>query len=180
MKTKVVVIALVVLALLGTVAAVGYAAYGRAYCGGGVGSCHRAGANLDETASAARPTWIDATVDGNSVSIPVSLIQSDTIVNFRVTYQGTDMAFTAYELGEQIYVRTALCPPCRSESFSLDGDVLDCDTCHTRFSATTGDGLKGACRAYPKAAVQYTVAGDRLTMNIADLATAYDDTKNPG
>ena len=90
------------------------------------------------------------------------------------------MAFTAYRLGEQIYVRTALCPPCRSESFSLDGDVLDCDTCHTRFSATTGDGLKGACRAYPKAEVRYTVAGDRLTMSIADLVSAYQNTKNPG
>jgi nitrite reductase/ring-hydroxylating ferredoxin subunit len=180
MKTKVVVIALVVLGLLGTLVAVGYVAYGRAYCGGGARSCHGAGANLNETASATRPTWIEATVEGDSVSIPVSQIESDTIVNFRVTYQGTDMAFTAYKLGEQIYVRTALCPPCRSESFSLDGDVLDCDTCHTRFSATTGDGLKGACRAYPKAEVQYTVAGDSLTMNVTDLATAYEDTRTPG
>jgi nitrite reductase/ring-hydroxylating ferredoxin subunit len=180
MKTKVVVIALAVLALLGAVVAVGYIAYGRAYCGGGVRSCHRAGANLNETASAIRPTWIDATVEGDSVSIPVSQIESDTIVNFRVTYQGTDMASAAYKLGEQIYVRTALCPPCRSESFSLDGDVLDCDTCHTRFSATTGDGLKGACRAYRKAEVQYSVAGDKVTMSIADLVTAYQDTKNPG
>jgi len=180
MKTKVVVIAVVVLALLGAVAAIGYVAYGRAYCGGGLRSCHRGGASLNETASVARPTWIDTTVEGDSVSIPVGLVDNGKIVNFRVTYQGTDMAFTAYRLGEQIYVRTALCPPCRSESFSLDGDVLDCDTCHTRFSATTGDGLKGACRAYPKAEVRYTVAGDRLTMSIADLATAYKDTKNPG
>ena len=180
MKTKVVVIAVVVLALLGAVVAIGYIAYGRAYCGGGLRSCHRGGANLNETASVARPTWIDATVEGDSVSIPVGLVDNGKIVNFRVTYQGTDMAFTAYRLGEQIYVRTALCPPCRSESFSLDGDVLDCDTCHTRFSATTGDGLKGACRAYPKAEVRYTVAGDRLTMSITDLASAYQDTKNPG
>ena len=180
MKTKVVVIALVALALLGTVVAVGYVAYGRAYCGGGVRSCHRAGVNLNETASVARPTWIDASVEGNTISIPVSLVKSDKIVNFRVTYQDTSMAFMAYQLGEQIYVRTALCPPCRSESFSLDGDVLDCDTCHTRFSATTGEGLKGACRAYPKAEVQYTVAGDKLTMDITDLVTAYEETKNPG
>jgi nitrite reductase/ring-hydroxylating ferredoxin subunit len=128
----------------------------------------------------ARPTWIDASVEGNSVSIPVGLVENGKIVNFRVTYQGANMAFMAYQLGEQIYVRTALCPPCRSESFSLDGDVLDCDTCHTRFSATTGDGLKGACRAYPKAEAQYTVAGDKLTMDITDLVTAYQDTKNPG
>jgi nitrite reductase/ring-hydroxylating ferredoxin subunit len=178
MKTKVVVIAAVSLALLVTVAAVGYVASGRA--GGGGKSCCGAGGTNNATGVVARPTWIDASVEGNTVSIPVGLVENGKIVNFRVTYQGTNMAFMAYQLGEQIYVRNALCPPCRSESFSLDGDVLDCDTCHTRFSATTGEGLKGACRAYPKAEAQYTVAGDKLTMDIADLVTAYLDTKNPG
>lgn len=178
MKTKVIVIALATLALLGVVAAVGYVAYGRSYCGGR--SCCRATGSIGETGSVTRPTWIDALVENNTVSIPASPVESENIVNFRVTYEGTNMVFTAYKLGEQIYVRTALCPPCRSESFSLDGDVLDCDTCHTRFSATTGEGLKGACRAYPKAEVNYTVAGDRLTMDITDLVTAYENTKNPG
>jgi nitrite reductase/ring-hydroxylating ferredoxin subunit len=178
MKTKVVAIAVAGLALLCIVAAIGYVAYGRV--NGGGRSCCGASGKTNGTGAVARPTWIDASVEGDTISIPVSLVENGKIVNFRVTYQGTDMAFTAYRLGEQIYVRTALCPPCRSESFSLDGDVLDCDTCHTRFSATTGDGLKGACRAYPKAEVRYTVAGDRLTMSITDLASAYQDTKNPG
>lgn len=178
MKTKVVAIAVAGLALLCIVAAVGYVAYGRV--NGGGRSCCGASGNTSGTGSVARPTWIDASVEGNTVSIPVGLLEDGKIVNFRVTYQDTNMAFMAYQLGGQIYVRTALCPPCRSESFSLDGDVLDCDTCHTRFSATTGEGLKGACRAYPKAEVQYTVAGDKLAMDITDLVTAYQDTKNPG
>jgi nitrite reductase/ring-hydroxylating ferredoxin subunit len=178
MKTKVVAIALAGLALLCIVAAVGYVAYGRV--SGGGRSCCGASGNTSGTGSVAHPTWIDASVEGDTVSIPVSLIENNKIVNFRVTYQGTSMAFMAYKLGEQTYVRTALCPPCRSESFSLDGDALDCDTCHTRFNAATGEGLKGACRAYPKAEVQYTVAGDKLTMDIAALVTAYQDTKNPG
>jgi nitrite reductase/ring-hydroxylating ferredoxin subunit len=178
MKTKIVAIAVASLALLCIVAAVGYVAYGRV--GGGGRSCCGAGGNTSVTGSVAHPTWIDASVEGNTVSIPVSLVENGTIVNFRATYQGTSMAFMAYKLGEQIYVRTALCPPCRSESFSLDGDVLDCDTCHSRFSATTGEGLKGACQAYPKAEVQYTVAGDKLTMDITHLATAYENTNNPG
>jgi len=177
MKTKVVAIALAGLAVLCIMAAIGYVAYGRA--NGGGRSCCGASANTDGTGSVVRPTWIDASVEGNTVSIPVSLVENAKIVNFRVTYQDTSMAFMAYKLGEQIYVRTALCPPCRSESFSLDGNVLDCDTCHTRFSATTGEGLKGACRAYPKAEVQYTVSGDKLTMDMNDLVTAYQNTKNP-
>jgi nitrite reductase/ring-hydroxylating ferredoxin subunit len=178
MKTKVAVIALAGLALLCIVAAVGYVAYGRV--SGGGRSCCGASGNTSGTGSVAHPTWIDASVDGDTVSIPISQIENNKIVNFRVTYQGTSMAFMAYKLGEQIYVRTALCPPCRSESFSLDGNALNCDTCHTTFRATTGEGLKGACRAYPKAEVQYTAAGDKLTMDAVDLASAYQDTKNPG
>lgn len=178
MKTKVAAIALAGLALLCIVAAVGYVAYGRV--NGGGRSCCGAGGNTNGTGSVARPTWTDALVEGDIVSIPVALVDNGKIVNFRVTYQGTSMVFMAYQLGEQVYVRTALCPPCRSDSFSLDGDVLDCDTCHTKFSATTGEGLKGACRAYPKAEVQYTVAGDKLTMDVGDLVTAYQETKNPG
>jgi nitrite reductase/ring-hydroxylating ferredoxin subunit len=180
MKTKVVAIAVAGLMALCVVAAIGYVAYGRAGAGCGGGSCHGANTSITGAASVAHPTWIDASVENSTVSIPTSSVEGGKIVNFRVTYQGTSMAFMAYKLGEQIYVRTALCPPCRSESFSLDGDVLDCDTCHSRFNAATGEGLKGACRAYPKAEVQYTVTGDRLTMDIANLVTAYQDTKNPG
>jgi nitrite reductase/ring-hydroxylating ferredoxin subunit len=178
MKTKFAVIALAGLAMLCIMAAVGYVAYGRVG-GGGKSCCGASGAN-NGTGAVARPTWIDASVDNSTVSIPVASVEGGKMVNFRVTYEGTKMAFTAYQLGGQTYVRTALCPPCRSESFSLDGDVLDCDTCHSRFSATTGEGLKGACRAYPKAEARYTVAGDRLTMDITNLVTAYQETKNPG
>jgi hypothetical protein len=177
MKTKLAVIALAGLAVLCIVVAVGYVAYGRA--NGGGRSCCGAASTSNVTDSVAHPTWIDASVENGTVSIPASSVEDGTIANFRVTYQGTTMTFMAYKLGEQIYVRTALCPPCRSESFSLDGNVLDCDTCHTRFSAVTGEGLKGACRAYPKAEVQYTVAGDKLTMAVSDLAIAYQETKNP-
>jgi nitrite reductase/ring-hydroxylating ferredoxin subunit len=178
MKTKVAVIALAGLAVLCIVVAAGYVSHGRV--NGGGKSCCGASGSTNGTGSVARPTWIDASVEGNTVSIPVSLVEDGKIVNFRVTYEGTSMAFMAYKLGEQTYVRTALCPPCRSESFSLDGAVLDCDTCHSRFSATTGEGLKGACRAYPKAEARYPVAGDRLTMDITNLVTAYQETKNPG
>jgi len=178
MKTKVAVIALAGLAVLCIMAAVGYVAYGRV--GGGGRSCCAASGKTNGTGSVARPTWIDASVENGAVSIPVSSVEGGKIVNFRVTHEGTRMPFTAYQLGGETYVRTALCPPCRSESFSLDGDVLGCDTCHSRFSATTGEGLKGACRAYPKAEVQFTIVGDKLTMDIANLVTAYEETKSPG
>jgi nitrite reductase/ring-hydroxylating ferredoxin subunit len=178
MKTKVAAIALAGLAVLCIMAAAGYVAFGRV--NGSGRSCCGASGNRGGTASVAKPVWIDASVDGDIVAIPVSQVENDGIVNFRVAHQGTNMAFMAYELGQQIYLRPALCPPCRSESFSLDKDVLDCDTCHTTFDAVTGEGLKGACRDYPKAEVQYSVDGDKLTIDVGNLVTAYQETKNPG
>jgi len=126
------------------------------------------------------PTWVTPEVQGDTVSIPLSEVQSGKMVHFRVESNGSDMAFMAYRLGGQTYVRASICPPCRSQSFSLAGDVLDCDNCHTKFNASTGAGISGPCVNYPKAAAPFVVGGDRITMQMGDLVTAYIGTLEPG
>ena len=183
MKTRIALIALAALALIlaGTLAVVGYTAYGSCRDGSTSSrSCCRGSSPAGTTGEAVQPTWLDAQVEGNTVSIPLSEVDSGKIVHFRVTSEGTSMAFMAYKLGGEIYVRAAICPPCRSENFSLTGDTLDCSTCHTKFKAGTGEGISGACRNYPKAEVTHTITGDRITMAIGDLVTAYQNTQSPG
>jgi nitrite reductase/ring-hydroxylating ferredoxin subunit len=179
-KTVVVVVAALALLLVGAVAVLGYTAYNGAACAGsGLGrSCHRT--SSDNVSDAIAPTGIDAQVEGDTVSIPLSELGSDRIVHFTVTAGDARMTFAAYELAGQVYVRAAICPPCRSESFSLKGDTLVCNTCGTQFRASDGQGTSGACKGYPKAEVAHTVAGDRLTMNVGDLVKAYEDTNLPG
>lgn len=80
----------------------------------------------------------------------------------------------------EIYVRANACPPCRSVGFSLQNDILVCDTCRTTFEAETGDGIEGACVDYPKAPVPYEITDGNIVMSEADLITAYQDTLNPG
>ncbi len=180
MKKKVVIAALALL-LVGGVAVLGYVAYGKSVVGSGGGrSCCRASGGNVATGDTIAPTWIDAQVEGDVVSIPLSELGSDKIVHFAVTAGGARMTFMAYGLGEQVYVRAAICPPCRSQSFSLEGDSLVCNTCGTKFRASDGQGISGACKSYPKAEVAYTVAGDRLTMTMDDLVTAYENTNIPG
>jgi nitrite reductase/ring-hydroxylating ferredoxin subunit len=124
--------------------------------------------------------WIDAQVNGDVVSIPVSEIENDWNTRFQV--QGSDGAISAmaYLLNGVIYVRADICPPCRSRSFTLNGNILDCDSCHTKFNASTGGGVSGACVNYPKESVSHTISNGNVVMSKADIVTAYQNTLKPG
>jgi nitrite reductase/ring-hydroxylating ferredoxin subunit len=123
---------------------------------------------------------IDAQVNGDSVSIPVSDVESDWNTQFVVNSQSGKMNFMAYLLKNKIYVRADVCPPCRSIGYSLDGNTLVCDRCATTFKADTGDGIAGACVDYPKALVPYQISNGNIVMKQADLVLAYESTLNPG
>ena len=137
-------------------------------------------------APAAKPSgpvdakWIDAQVNGDKVSIPVSEIEKNWNTRFKLQTAGGDMVTMAYKLDGVISVRASICPPCRSQGFTLTGDILVCDTCGTRFKASTGEGVSGACVKYPKASVSYTISDGNVVMNKADLVTAHQNTLNPG
>ena len=127
-----------------------------------------------------RPTWITPQVEGDLVSIPASEVDSGKLLHFKVKNQATTMAFMAYKFGGEIQVRADICPPCGSQSYNLVGDILVCNACGTKFRATTGAGVSGACVNYPKAEAPYSIAGDSLIISLADLITAYNDTIKAG
>ncbi|OGO01772.1 MAG: hypothetical protein A2Y72_00870 [Chloroflexi bacterium RBG_13_53_26] len=140
------------------------------------------GCSLDSNGTGVeiKPTWTPAQIEGDQISIPKGEVDDGNMIHFRVEQQGDSMVFMAYRLGEEIYLRASICPPCRSESFSLAGGTLVCNTCGTRFRATTGDGISGACKSYPKAEVAYAVTGDRVIASMNDLVTAYQNTEIAG
>jgi hypothetical protein len=123
---------------------------------------------------------ITATVNADTVSVPVNVVESNWNNHFLINTPGGTMGFMAYVLDGQVYVRASICPPCRGKTYTLDGNTLVCDTCATTFNAKTGVGIAGACVNYPKASVQYTVADGNLVMKISDLSTAYQNTLKPG
>ena len=94
-----------------------------------------------------KATWIEPQVVGDTVSIPVSEVENNWNVHFKVETQDGNMTFMAYVLDGEIYVRANVCPPCRSIGFSLEEAVLICDRCATTFNAQTGEGISGSvCR----------------------------------
>ena len=124
--------------------------------------------------------WIEAQVVGDTVSIPKSEIEGNWNTRFKVQAADGDISAMAYILNGAIYVRADICPPCRSQGFTLNGDILDCDSCHTKFKANTGDGVSGACVNYPKASVSFSITDGNVVMSKADIVTAYQDTLKSG
>jgi nitrite reductase/ring-hydroxylating ferredoxin subunit len=127
-----------------------------------------------------KATLIDPQVTGDIVSIPVSEVENNWNVSFKVETQDDNMTFMAYVLDGEIYVRANVCPPCQSTGFSLDEDTLVCDRCATTFKAQTGEGIAGACVGYPKASVPYEIRDGNIVMNSTGLIAAYQDTLEPG
>jgi len=129
-------------------------------------------------------TWIEPQldVDSQTVSIPVSELEDNWNIHFKLETEDGKMNFMAYILDGEIYVRANVCPPCRSIGFSLEEAklILICDRCATIFEAKTGEGIEGACVDYPKAAVSYEITGASIVMSGADLIAAFQDTLNPG
>ncbi len=127
-----------------------------------------------------KATWIEPQVVGDIVSIQVSEVENSKMTHFKLVTIGGDIAFMAYGLDGEIYVRSNVCPPCWSVGFSLQRDILVCDTCLTTFKAKTGDGIEGACVDYPKAAVPYEINDGKVVMRGNDLLVADKNTNEPG
>lgn len=123
---------------------------------------------------------VTAFVAGDSVSVSASEVQNSKNTNFAVKAKGVVTTYMAYTLGNEIYVRANICPPCQSTGFTLNKSVLVCDNCATKFEAQTGKGISGACVNYPKAAVPYEVIGGNIVMKVDNLIASYTDTLKPG
>ena len=138
-----------------------------------------ASANSDISNAPVKPTLVKAQLNNDLVSIPLSDVENNTNTRFLVNTATDRLSFMAYKYNNQIHIRADICPPCRSESFTLTKGTLVCDTCGTVFEAKNGNGVKGACVKFPKASVAYEVKDGKLIMKVKDLAFAYQDTLKP-
>lgn len=64
-------------------------------------------------------TWIDPEVSGNIVTIPVQAIEENVNTHFKVNADTGEIAVMAYKLGDDIIVRSNVCPPCVQLVFPL-------------------------------------------------------------
>lgn len=127
----------------------------------------------------AKTVSVKAQTDGETVSVPVSDVDNFINTRFLLETPTDTLSFMAYEYRDQLYVRADICPPCRSESFTLTKGTLVCDSCRTVFNAETGVGVKGACVKYAKQAADFEVKDGNILIKEADLISAYQNTLYP-
>lgn len=121
-------------------------------------------------------TWIDADVSGDTVTLPLAVIEEHKNVHFTVEADGDSFVFMAYLLEGKIQVRANACPPCRSRGFTLHGYILDCDACDTTFDARDGSGIGGPCKDYPKARATHHLVDGAISMSLSELIDVYEET----
>ena len=121
-------------------------------------------------------TWIEPEASEDTVSIPVSSVDGYTNVHFKVNTDIGEVPVMAYKLNDEVQVRSNVCPPCDSIGFTLADDVLVCDSCGTVFDASTGEGIRGGCVAYPKERILYAVSDGNIVMKLDDVVTAHKMT----
>ncbi|NPE27715.1 DUF2318 domain-containing protein [Methanococcoides sp. SA1] len=145
-----------------------------------VPGCLENGAQAEAVVEPIAATWVNPEVSGNIVTIPVQMIEDNVNTHFKVNTETGDIAVMVYKLGDDIIVRSNVCPPCGSIGFILDNEVLVCDSCRTTFDANTGEGIQGACVAYPKENIPYTLLNGNLVMDLDDIVAAHLETVQKG
>lgn len=138
--------------------------------------CTDIGSSGKANASPVKATWITAEVSADQVSIPLSSVEENTNVHFKVNTDSGEIAVMAYRFNDEIFVRSNVCPPCNSIGFSLDKDTLICDSCGTVFDAATGAGIGGGCVLFPKESIPYTVSDGNIVMKLDDVVAAHEET----
>lgn len=119
-------------------------------------------------------------VAGENLTLSLSEVTSSTIGGFSYERstpmssgydaQGNKLALLAYVAPSgRLVVATAMCEPCRSTVFHIEGRQLVCDTCYTRWDLNTLKGVSGGCTDYPPSEVAVTVQGDSVTIPTAAL-----------
>ena len=133
-----------------------------------------------QPANPVKQVTIDVEVTGDTVVIPLDKVTSNLNTRFKLATDEGEMTFMAYVWDGQLNVRADICPPCRSKSFTLAKGTLVCDACGTVFNAVNGQGIKGACVAYPKESAAFQVSGNNILVGKANLVTAYKNTLKAG
>lgn len=103
-------------------------------------------------------TDIESRVVDGKIEFPLQAVIDNSIVYTPIPSNKEVKALMAYiSPAGRLVVATAMCEPCRSQRFHIEGNVLVCDTCGTRWYLNDLQGISGGCPQYPPEEVPYTV-----------------------
>ncbi|HLA99844.1 MAG TPA: Fe-S-containing protein [Bacteroidota bacterium] len=111
-----------------------------------------------------------ATILGDDVMIPLSVVEEKKIVGFEYSDGTVSVPLLAFISSEgKLVTSFRLCEPCNSKKFSIDGDRLSCGNCETQWSLRTLEGLQGNCQKYPPDPLPSRIENGMIVIRIADI-----------
>jgi len=125
-------------------------------------------------------TEVTPEIANGQVKLSLSALEQNSILyamydpNFDIGNGQKGLPVMAYLTpAGRVMVAVSFCEPCYSRKFHIDGDVLVCDTCFTRWALADLAGLSGGCTKYPPREINYTVdkTADKIVINENDLKT---------
>ncbi|HEY6192031.1 MAG TPA: Fe-S-containing protein [Bacteroidota bacterium] len=110
-----------------------------------------------------KPEPITPEIGNGKISFPVSLLLEKRMVGFEYEAAGVTLPLIAFITGEgKVVTAVAICEPCNSHTFRIEGDELACGNCETRWKLNNLEGIQGSCQKYPPAPVASAIVGNQV------------------
>ena len=133
----------------------------------GLDSKYSIGRSLDYEGKKIEMTEITPVISNGQVKLALANLEKSSIIyamydqNLDIGNGQKGLPLMAYLTpAGRVTVATSFCEPCYSRKFHIDGDVLVCNTCYTRWALADLTGLGGGCVKYPPSELKYTVDKD--------------------
>ena len=137
------------------------------------GGSYNIGYNPDFNGQIISMTDTKLELEGESYLFTVDEVEKAKLIFARTDYkyqQGNNKAVMAFvSPAGRIVLAMAMCEPCRSERFHIEGNDLVCDTCGTRWQLADLHGIIGGCVDYPPEELPYVVKNGMLYFDTSDV-----------
>jgi predicted amidophosphoribosyltransferase len=112
------------------------------------------------------PAPVEAEVRDGKISFPLSLLLEKRMVGFEYRSDVATVPMIAFITGEgKLVTAVAICEPCNSHTFRIEGTEIACGNCETRWKLNNLEGIQGSCQKYPPAPIPSTVVGNRVQID---------------
>ena len=109
-------------------------------------------------------TEVKAEIGNSQVKLSLADLEKNKILyamfdpNFNIGNNQKGLPVMAYLTpAGRVMVASSFCEPCYSRKFHIEGDILVCNICGTRWALADLTGLGGGCTKYPPQEFNYTV-----------------------
>jgi len=112
------------------------------------------------------PSPITVEVGNGRITFPLAALLEKRMVGFDYQSSGVTIPLIAFITGEgKLVTAVAICEPCNSHTFRIEGSELACGNCETRWKLNNLEGIQGACQKYPPAPIPSIVVGNEVQID---------------